>query len=442
LSSAIGGSSVTEFQPPGTRQEDITLLADPTRRYDLATLGQVPVGVESAAAGSTTGASAPVITLGQIATLTNGTGPVSIQRVNRQVTASLTATPNGRALGDVAADITSAMRTANFPPGYGFTLRGQVQVFNQAIAALGAALLLSAILEYMLLVALYESWLFPLVRLLTVPLGMIGAFVFLWATGNTINIFSIIGMIMGEGLVAKSGILLVDYANTLRERGMARTEALQEAVKVRLRPILMTSCTMIFGMLPLALKLEPGAETRSPMAVVVIGALLSSTILTLVVVPSLYTVMDDLQNKLFRRGRKPIPAAAPVVSATHAPPTSVPEARPAPTPSKQEVPLNIADRGWAFVVRAALPGVKQDDVQVVVYGHTLTIRSRDGSAASDDEWIVYEHSPEHWERSLNLPNEVDDSAISAEYHDGILELCLPKAEPRAERRIPVKSGAE
>ena len=94
------------------------------------------------------------------------------------------------------------------------------------------------------------------------------------------------------------------------------------------------------------------------------------------------------------------------------------------------------------MVRAALPGVKQDDVQVVVNGHTLTIRSRDGSAASDDEWIVHEHSPEHWERSLNLPNEVDDSAISAEYHDGILELCLPKAEPRAERRIPVKSGAE
>jgi HSP20 family molecular chaperone IbpA len=218
---------------------------------------------------------------------------------------------------------------------------------------------------------------------------------------------------------------------------MGRTEALQEAVKVRLRPILMTSCTMIFGMLPLALKLEPGAETRAPMAVVVIGALLSSTILTLVVVPSLYTVMDDLQNKLFHRGRKP--AAADI-------PPRAPAAAPTPAPvdghAKQEVPLNIADRGWAFVVRAALPGVKQDDVQVVVNGHTLTIRSRDDSAVADDEWIVHEHSPSHWERSLNLPQDVDDSAISAEYRDGILELCLPKAEPRAERRIPVKSGGE
>ncbi|HEY1297942.1 MAG TPA: efflux RND transporter permease subunit [Chloroflexota bacterium] len=439
LSSAIGGSLVTEFQPPGTQQEDITLLADPSQRLDLTTLGQVPVGVESAAGGGTGTSAAPttgglpVVTLSQVATLKQGTGPVTIQRINRQVTASLSATPVGRPLGDVASDVNRAMRTIAFPPGYGFTLRGQVQIFNQAITALAAALVLSVILEYMLLVALYESWLFPLVRMLTVPLGMIGAFLLLFVTGNTINIFSIIGMIMGEGLVAKSGILLVDYANTLRERGMPRTEALQEAVKVRLRPILMTSCTMIFGMLPLALKLEPGAETRAPMAVVVIGALLSSTILTLIVVPSLYTVMDDLQTRLFNRGRKSARAVAP---------ETVVETRPTGAPAKQDVPLNIADRGSAYVVRAALPGVKQDDVQVVVNGHTLTIRSRDRSEAPDDEWIVHEHSPSQWERSLNLPYEVDGSAISAEYKDGMLELCLPKAEPRAERRIPVKSGGE
>jgi HSP20 family molecular chaperone IbpA len=379
-------------------------------------------------------------------------------------------------LGDVAQDVNKAMQTVAFPPGYGFTLRGQVQIFNQAITALAAALVLSVVLEYMLLVALYESWLFPLVRMLTVPLGMIGAFLLLFITGNTINIFSIIGMIMGEGLVAKSGILLVDYANTLRERGVGRTEALQEAVRVRLRPILMTSCTMIFGMLPLALKLEPGAETRAPMAVVVIGALLSSTLLTLVVVPSLYTVMDDLQDKLFRRGRKPAQASAvvhgPAPAQAHG---SVAEGQPAPTrpvgaPSgaaltvpghagnttgpgstKQEVPLNIADRGWAYEVRAALPGVKREDVQVSVHGHALTIRSRDGgidaAEAADakgapDQWLVHEHSPEHWERTLNLPHEVDESAISADYRDGILELCLPKEQPEGERRIPVRSGSE
>ncbi|MBV9580671.1 MAG: Hsp20 family protein, partial [Chloroflexi bacterium] len=214
--------------------------------------------------------------------------------------------------------------------------------------------------------------------------------------------------------------------------------------KIRLRPILMTSATMIFGMLPLALKLEPGAETRSPMAVVVIGALLSSTVLTLVVVPSLYTVMDDLQNKLFHRGAKG-PPVTPTPHAAEAPATTTVPAHDVANGadhSKQEVPLNIADRGNAYVVRAALPGVKQEDVQVVVNGHTLTIRSREGGESTDDDWLVHEHSPAHWERTLNLPYEVDGSAISAEYQDGILELWLPKAEPQAERRIPVRSGGE
>jgi HSP20 family protein len=132
--------------------------------------------------------------------------------------------------------------------------------------------------------------------------------------------------------------------------------------------------------------------------------------------------MDDLQSKLFHRGRKPV-----------AQPAAVPAA----------VPLNIADRGWAYVVRAALPGVKQDDVKVAISGHTLTIRScngHDGDRISDDEWIVQEHSPKDWERSLDLPHEVDGSAVSAEYRDGILELCLPKADPETSRPIPIMSG--
>jgi HAE1 family hydrophobic/amphiphilic exporter-1 len=475
LSTAIGGTLSTEFQPPGTVQEDITLIADPSKRYDLSAIGQIPVGVESGTGGTGT-AAAPgtAVTLSQVATIKQGTGPVTIQRVNRQVTASLTATPVGRPLGDVAGDVNKAMSSVAFPAGYGFTLRGQVQIFNQAIAALSAALVLSVVLEYMLLVALYESWLFPLVRMLTVPLGLIGGFVLLWLTGNTVNIFSIIGMIMGEGLVAKSGILLVDYANTLRERGVARTQALQEAVRVRLRPILMTSCTMIFGMLPLALKLEAGAETRAPMAVVVIGALLSSTLLTLVVVPALYTVMDDLQNKLFHRGRKsqqqvPAVAAAEAVAAaaaaSHAATSATPAhgtngnasangngTHPVPTTAngahgangEQAVPLNIADRGSAYVVRAALPGVKQEDVQVTIHGDTLTIRNRsprsEGGAGTDDTWIVQEHSPTQWERTMRLPNEVDGEHVTAAYKDGILELELPKVEPPPERHIPVSNG--
>jgi HAE1 family hydrophobic/amphiphilic exporter-1 len=142
------------------------------------------------------------------------------------------------------------------------------------------------------------------VLILGVPLGIVGALWGLFVTHNTLNIFSIIGLIMAVGLVAKTGILLVDFTNTLRKRGIPRTEALAEAARVRLRPILMTTATMTFGMLPLALKLEPGAESRAPMAVVVIGGLLTSTFLAIFVTPSLYTLLDDLQSVVFRAPRQ------------------------------------------------------------------------------------------------------------------------------------------
>jgi HSP20 family molecular chaperone IbpA len=212
----------------------------------------------------------------------------------------------------------------------------------------------------------------------------------------------------------------------------------------------MTSATMIFGMLPLALKLEPGAETRAPMAVVVIGALLSSTVLTLVVVPALYTVMDDLQTHLFRRGKQ-VAAKVPAVSAAiEADGAAAPEHGDAPrhgTPSGAQVPVNIADRGSGYIVRAALPGVKLEDVDVSMTGHTLSIRNRqpeNGAAKyhEDGRWLVHEHSPQHWERTLNLPHEVDGSAVTARYTDGILELWLPKARPDAQRKIPVRSGGD
>src|SRR5438309_3824525 len=135
-------------------------------------------------------------------------------------------------------------------------------------------------------------------------MGVVGAFLGLFVTHNTLNIFSVIGLIMAVGLVVKTGILLVDFTNTLRKRGLSRTEALAEAARVRLRPILMTTATMSFGMLPLALKLEPGAESRAPMAVVVIGGLLSSTLLAILVTPSLYTLHDDLQSKVLRVPRR------------------------------------------------------------------------------------------------------------------------------------------
>jgi len=314
LRTAVSGSVVTPFRPVGSTQLDVTLVASDADRFDINKLATLPVGTGAAAGGgtgtpSTTTSTTPtIVTLGQIATLSYGTGPTQIQRVDRNRTMTLTGTAQGRPIGDVARDVTSAMNTqTSLPAGYSYQLRGGVQQLNNAFGTLGQAMVLSVILEYMLLVALYESWFYPITLILGVPLGIVGALLGLWATGNTLNIFSIIGLIMAVGLVVKTGILLVDFTNTLRKRGMGRTEALAEAASVRLRPILMTTATMIFGMLPLALKLEPGAESRAPMAVVVIGGLLSSTFLAIFVTPALYTLLDDLQSLIFRSPRSVVP---------------------------------------------------------------------------------------------------------------------------------------
>jgi HAE1 family hydrophobic/amphiphilic exporter-1 len=167
-----------------------------------------------------------------------------------------------------------------------------------------AALWLSVLLIYMLLVALYESWLHPFAIMFSVPVSLVGAFVGLWVTGNTLNIFSMLGILMLLGLVAKNGILLVDYTNTLRGRGLARLPAVLEAAPTRLKPIMMTSATIVMAMIPLALKLEAGAESRAPLAVVVIGGVISSTFLTLYLVPAVYTYLDSLGEALGRLVRR------------------------------------------------------------------------------------------------------------------------------------------
>src|SRR5258708_16382716 len=166
---------------------------------------------------------------------------VQIQRVDRNRTMTITGRATGRAIGCVAKDTTAAMKLMSLPAGYSYQLRGGVRQLTNAFTALGQALVLSVILEYMLLVALYESWFYPITLILGVPLGIVGALLGLLVTGNTLNIFSIIGLIMAVGLVVKTGILLVDFTNTLRKRGMERTAALAESARVPLRPILMST---------------------------------------------------------------------------------------------------------------------------------------------------------------------------------------------------------
>lgn len=174
----------------------------------------------------------------------------------------------------------------------------------------------------MLFAALYEDLLRPLAIMFSIPLALIGAFLGLWATGSAFNLFSMLGMILLMALVAKNAILLVDFTDTLRKRGVDRTQAIVEAGATRLRPILMTTFTLVFAMIPLSLKLAPGAEARSPIAIVIIGGVLSSMFLTLLIVPVVYTLLDDIINRVRalpnmpnRMKGKPVEASVPPLAA-------------------------------------------------------------------------------------------------------------------------------
>ncbi|MEN6319850.1 MAG: efflux RND transporter permease subunit [Syntrophaceae bacterium] len=255
-----------------------------------------------------------LVELANLVRIQEGGGPSVINRVDRQravtVFASLEGKPLGQAMNELNA-IAEKVLPLDYIPKY----KGMAETMGESFQYLMFALILGIIMAYMILAAQFESFLHPFIVLLSMPLSFIGAFGALMLAGKTLSIFSFIGLILLMGLVKKNAILLVDYTNTLRERGMARREAILQAGPVRLRPILMTTFAMVFGMLPVALGLGEGAETRSPMGIAVIGGLLTSLFLTLVVVPAAYDLFDDLQEiikgkkkmKIFRHRTKNTP---------------------------------------------------------------------------------------------------------------------------------------
>lgn len=289
LRTMIQGTTVSQLRPEGQVATDIIVKSVAGKQTTLGNLGSVPV---------TTTRGQGTVPLSQVTRQRTGRAPVQISRVDRKRSVQVSAQVGGRPVGDVARDLRVALNSQVLPPGYRWDVRGSVQQLDAALAALSTALAISALLVYMTLIALYESFFYPLAIMFALPLSGVGAITGLLVTHNTINIFSMIGMIALMGLTAKNGILLVDYTNTLRARGMRRAEALQEAGRTRLRPIIMTSSTVVAAMMPLAFKLEAGGESRAPMAVVIIGGVISSTLLTLFVVPVMYTLLDDVQSHL------------------------------------------------------------------------------------------------------------------------------------------------
>lgn len=282
----VGGVDVAKFKDQGERYDVSLRLEQPFR--------QRPEEIEQLSVKNNRG---QLINLQNVASVKKELGPVQIDRYNRarKITVYANLKPGGLILGDAVKEINGFLEQIQVPPGITTRFSGQAENMKESFGYLGFSLMLAVVVVFMVLAAQFESFSQPLVIMLSLPLSLVGAFGALVLAGKTQSIFTMIGVIMLMGLVTKNGILLVDLANTfIRRDKMERTEALLRAGPQRLRAILMTSLAMIFGMLPIALGNGPGSESRSPMATAVIGGLITSTLLTLVIVPVVYTLMDDL----------------------------------------------------------------------------------------------------------------------------------------------------
>ncbi len=232
------------------------------------------------------------IYLKSVATVNLAEGPSEVRRIGQKRTAVISANIADRDMGAVAADVKSVLADQVYPAGVTAALSGQEEERAEAVRSLGMALALAVFLVYLVMASQFESFLHPFIIIFTLPLGAIGVVLALALTGRTINIVAMIGAVMLAGIVVNNAIVLVDAINQRRRAGMNRTEALIAAGSDRLRPILMTSATTILGLLPMAIGLGEGAELRAPLAITVIGGLSVATLLTLVVIPVVYSLMD------------------------------------------------------------------------------------------------------------------------------------------------------
>ena len=295
----IGGQAVTTYEDEDGDAVDVRVRLPLSLRQDLSHVKRLRLAVQKP------GSSPTLIPLGELISYEMRPTPSEINRqdLNRQVVIS--GNLDNLPLGTAMQKIGQAASTISMSPGYRLILSGEAETMTESFGYMGEALILAIIMVYLILAAQFESFIDPLSIMLSLPLSLLGMTGMLLLTGDTINIMSLIGLIMLMGLVTKNAILLVDFAKVLRSRGMDRTEAIIIAGRTRLRPIMMTTLAMIFGMVPLALALGAGAEMRAPMARAVIGGLITSTFLTLLVVPVMYALLDDFAQWVRRRWSGP-----------------------------------------------------------------------------------------------------------------------------------------
>jgi len=309
LRPAFAGVHAGDWVDPTGKTRDVTVRLTPEARTSARDLAQLPLVVQSASpsAGSAQGAQGAelaTVPLGQLASISTTLGPAEIDHLDRDEIITVGANASGKSLGAISAAINAKVATLPLPPGVHITQGGQVKdqatVFGDIFAALGLAVMLM----YLILVIQFGSFLDPIAIMISLPLSLIGVVIALILTGDTLNIMSLIGVILLMGIVAKNAILLIDFAKWAKEkRHLSTRDALIEAGRIRLRPIMMTTLALIAGMVPVALGFGEGADFRSPLGRAVIGGVITSTLLTLLVIPTFYEILDEWRHWLMVRFR-------------------------------------------------------------------------------------------------------------------------------------------
>jgi multidrug efflux pump subunit AcrB len=289
---AFAGMVVGDWVDPTGQSRDVAVRLHPSDRVSTNNIERLPIPV----AGSTM-----MVPLDQIAKITMGKGPAAIAHRDGKRVVSVTANVQGRSNGEVMAEAMKLAKSMDFPPGYGLAAGGQSKIMNEIFANLAIGLVSGIGLMYLILVMQFGSFTAPLAVMMSLPLSLIGVVLALLVTHNTLNLMSFIGIIMLMGLVAKNAILLLDAARAREAEGMDREEALMAAGRARLRPILMTTFALIAGMLPVALALGDSGQFYQPLAVAIIGGTITSTMLTLLVVPTFYDSIEIARDRMFAK---------------------------------------------------------------------------------------------------------------------------------------------
>jgi hydrophobic/amphiphilic exporter-1 (mainly G- bacteria), HAE1 family len=292
---AFAGVEVGDWVDPSGEARDVAVRLHPADRVDASNIERLPVTVNG---------TGRVVPLEQIATITMGKAPSLIQHSDGKRTVTVSANAQGRSPGEVTGEARKMAQAMDFPPGFGVELAGASRDQQEVFGRMFTALIMGIALMYFVLVVQFNSFTAPLPVMISLPLSLIGVVLALWATGSTLNLMSFIGVIMLMGLVAKNAILLLDASRAQERDGVPREEALMNAGRKRLRPILMTTLALVAGMLPVAISFHEGSEFYRPMAVAIIGGTITSTLLTLLVIPSFYDSIEISRDRMFAKYRR------------------------------------------------------------------------------------------------------------------------------------------